>query len=113
MKRKRRRPIPSISLVDTLLSLDPTFECIDSPHEEIVGVRDFSGVPYHLYTTKNSLRLDFEMIRHMVSSRGSFTGRRSFLGQDGRLLAVDVHQREQPHKIYSLENFTEECRRSF
>jgi hypothetical protein len=115
MKRKRRyvKPAP---LVDSLVSLSATLEAIESPVDEIVAVRDFSGVPYHMYTTKNAIRFDLDMLRYMITSRESHIGRRSFVGPDGRLLAVDVHQCQWPHSVWSydtdgphlLENLAEE-----
>lgn len=113
MKRKRR-VISGVSLIDSLLTLAPTLEAIESSHDEILGARDFSGVPYHIYTTKNTLRFDFDTIRYMVTSRQTFTGRRSFVGVDGRLLAVDVYKAEHPHTIWSytgglFQNLTEKC----
>jgi hypothetical protein len=87
-------------MIDSLLKLMPTFEVLECPYEEIVAARDFTGVPYHIYTTTHAIRFDFDAIRYMVDSRGKISGRRSFIGSDGRLIASDVYERTEPHTIF-------------
>jgi len=98
MKRKKtqQQQTPSI---DRLLSLSPTLEALDCSTNDILAARDFSGIPYHIYTTVSTVRFDFELLQHMINTRGKQPGRRSFLGPDGRLLALDIFQCQEPHVI--------------
>ena len=98
MKRKKsasKHP----PIIDRLLSLSPTLEALETSNADILAARDFSGIPYHIYTTVNAARFDLDILRTMVETRGRHPGRRSFLGKDGRLLALDIYQSQDPHTV--------------
>ena len=99
LKRKRKL-IQKPPLIDTLLSLAPTLEAIETLDDDILAARDFTGVPYHIYTTVHGVRLDLDILHDMLMTRGVHAGRRSFLGMDGRLLAVDIYKAQEPHTLW-------------
>ena len=87
MKRKRRKT----PLIDSLVSILPTLEQIETVHDEIIAARDFGGFPYKIFTTSSTMRYESHVIHYMISSRTSFTGKRSFVSDDGHLIALDVN----------------------
>jgi hypothetical protein len=99
MKRKKsasKHP----PIIDRLLSLSPTLEALETPNEDILAARDFSGLPYRIYTTVHTVRFDLHVLRKMIDTRGRHPGRRSFLGKDGRLLALDIYATQEPHTLW-------------
>ena len=102
---KRKTPVPPIESIDILLSLAPTLEALDIPDDDtILAARDFSGIPYYIFTTKNAARFDVDTIRAMVDSRCTMPrGRRTFVGDDDRIIAIDIHRDTLPHIICSYD----------
>lgn len=87
MKRKRTHEC----LSDTLLCMCATLEPIALPFDEIIAARDFSGLPYKIFISKEALRRSRDLAHYMVSTRTSFSGRRSFIDESGHLIAIDYN----------------------
>ena len=86
---KRKRPHPSFE--DIFLSISPTIERIETVHDEIIAGRDFTGIPYKIFVSLGAMRYESHIIRHMILSRATFAGKRTFIADDGHVLALDVN----------------------
>lgn len=94
------------ALHDALPSMAPTLEAIHLADIELVGARDFSGVPYTILSTTSTVRNAPWVLAHMIASRGDVIGQRSFLADDGRVIAVDVFQSREPHTAWFYDGDT-------
>ena len=112
MKRKRPEPSAPTTPIEALLRMHPTLEPLaDIPCDDVVGARDFTGVPYTLLTTPSTLRNTMDLLEYMVGSRGDVVGRRSFVAEDGRVVAVDLFESDfsQSHTIWFFDGVTAHC----
>lgn len=95
MKRKKNSTI----LLDEILSCSSTLEPIETSSPDILAARDFAGSRYEIFTTLLAMTFHRRTLEYMLSTRGSFQGKRTFIEADGHPIAIDRHQ-DSPWSIW-------------